>query len=222
MLVIAVCDHFCYQAKFARVSNTGHAILQVLNEASKLAATNFANHVSTNIFNRTRRWLAFEVCSWQDPYIMALPAKKLQSWLTLLLRAATVAAQHSAITQLLPRFTSLEQPPQHVLSRLQGLVDTTRQHIGPTPVTTQAVATRPEKYLPWLYKVLSDFTAAQPRLQQRQAHAQQRLALVQLQHWQQELRHVQKQLHHAKLFPLLPQKGNSQQFIMITTASLHR
>ena len=75
--------------------------MQVLNEANKLAATNLQNHISVNLFSRTRRWLALKVLSWQDPYIVGLPNRQFQSWLTLLLRASTNADNQASVAHLL-------------------------------------------------------------------------------------------------------------------------
>ena len=201
--------------------------VQVLNEASQLAATNFSNHITCNLFNRTRRWLAYRMYRWQHPYFTALSSTRLQSWLTLLLRASTNADHQGSILQLLPRFTSLEQPPPAVLRHLQSLVLEVRQNIGPRPVTTSSVARQPQRYLPWLYKILADLRPAQEHLlSQRQllqllvesGHLQQ-------QHQQQlqsQLHQIKKLLPQTRLFTLLPQKSNKQQFVTISTACLHR
>ena len=142
------------------------------------------------------------------------------------------------IASLLPRFTSLAQPPQDVLQALQALVHIVRQHIGPLPLKAEQIARQPTSYLPWLYKVLTDFNAAQEQLlaSQRQLHLQ--LQAVQQQQQQQQqpqlqlqqqvqqltqnLRRTELLLKHTQLFTMLPQKGNHQQFVTITTAGLHR
>ena len=147
--------------------------MQVLNEASLLAETNFKNHVSTNIFQRTRHWLAYQVLSLQHPFFDALPSPRLQSWLTLLLKAST--SSHASIVNLLPKFTSLQEPPQDVLQALQALVDTIRQHIGPLPLCEIQLRQCPTAYMPWLYKVLADFTTAQEQLLASHAHIHQQL-----------------------------------------------
>lgn len=207
--------------------------LQVLNEASLLAETNFKNHVATNIFSRTRHWLAYQVLSLQHPFLDALPKPRLQSWLTLLVRAST--GSQASITSLLPSFTSLAQPPQDVLQALQALVHSVRQQMGPLPLDAKQIARQPTQYLPWLYKVLIDLSAAQEPLLasqtqlhlqlqavQQQQQPQLQLQQLQLQQLTQNLRRTKLLLRHTRLFTMLPQKGNQQQFVTITTAGLHR
>lgn len=202
---------------------------QVLNEASLLAETNFKNHISTNIFNRTRHWLAYQVLSLHHPFLDALPRRSLWSWVTLLLKAST--GSHASVVDLLPRFTSLQEPPQDVLQALQALVHTVRQHMGPLPLQQGQIAKQASSYLPWLYKVLADFNAAQEQLMsaQQQLHQQlqaiqqqQQLHQLQLQQLKLDLSRTQLLLKQTRLFTLLPQKGNSRQFITVTTAGLHR
>lgn len=203
----------------------------MLNEASLQAETNFKNHISTNITNRTRHWLAYQVLSLHHPFLDGLSSPRLQSWVTLLLKAST--GSQANIAELLPRFTSLQQPPQDVLQALQALVLTVRQNIGPLPLQQHQTAKQATLYLPWLYKVLADFSTAQEQLlasqqqlqQQLQAiHPQQQPQLHQLQQQQLqlELKRTQLLLKQTRLFTLLPQKGNSKQFITISTAGLHR
>jgi len=205
---------------------TLNVFIQVLNEASQLAATNLSNHVLVNIFNRTRRWLAYKICSWQHPYINGLPKARVQSWLTLLLRASTSADNQASVLQLLPRFTSLEQPLQDVLSYLQSLVVEVHQHMGPRPVTNKRVFQHPENYMPWLYKILADLCSAQEHLLTQHEDLQQQLgnnpAQQQQQQLQTQLKLIEQQLGQIKLFTLLPQKSNAQQFITISTSCLHR
>ena len=204
-------------ANYSHIFLTQCYDMQVLNEASLLAATNIGNHASTNIFNFTRRWL------------------NLQSWLTLLLRASTGSSTDANILQLLPRFTSLDQPPADVLQRLQDLVQQVRRHMGPLPAYTKSVFKSPEQYLPWMHKVLADLSSAQDQLLNQQTLLDKRLSDFQQQQNQQpQLQHLQEQqlqqqltrvkvlLKHTRLFTLLPQKSNTQQFITITTAGLHR
>ena len=205
----------------------------MLNEASLLAETNFKNHVTTNIFNRTRHWLAYQVLSLQHPFLEALPSPRLQSWLTLLLKAST--GNQANIASLLPRFTSLMQPPQDVLQALQALVYTVRQQLGPLPLDAKQITRQPTSYLPWLYKVLSDFNTAQEQLLayqtqlqeqlqavQEQQHPQPQLQQLQLRQLTQNLRRTKLRLKHTRLFTMLPQNGNHQQFVTISTAGLHR
>lgn len=202
--------------------------LQVLNEASLLAETNFKNHVSTNIFSRTRHWLAYQVLSLQHPFLDALPRPRLQSWLTLLAKAST--GSQADIASLLPRFTSLAQPPHDVLQLLQALVHTVRQQMGPLPLDDKQIGRQPTSYLPWLYKILTDFSTAQEQLLasrtqlhlQLQAVQQQQQSQLQLQQLTQDLRRTNLLLSHTRPFTMLPQKGNQQQFVTITTAGLHR
>ena len=209
--------------------------MQVLNEANKLAATNLQNHISVNLFSRTRRWLALKVLSWQDPYIVGLSNRQFQSWLTLLLRASTNADNQASVAHLLPRFTSLQLPPPNMLHRLQSLVDVVRQRMGPLPATTKKVQNSYALYLPWLYKVLHDFSWSHGQLQHQHTQLQQQLnnlqqhqqpyqphQQLQMQQLQQQLKVLHRQWTQAKLFTLLPQKGNQQAFITITTACLHR
>ena len=201
--------------------------LQVLNEASLLAETNFKNHISVNIFSRTRHWLAYQVLSLQHPFLDALPSPRLQSWLTLLVKAST--GSQASIISLLPRFTSLAQPPPDLLQALQALVHTVRQQMGPLPLDTKQIARDPTSYLPWLYKVLTDFNAAQENLLASHTQLHLQLQAVQQQQQPQLLSHLTQSLSRTKLllrhtepFTMLPQKGNQQQFITITTAGLHR
>ena len=201
--------------------------LQVLNEASLLAETNFKNHVSANIFTRTRHWLAYQVLSLQHPFLDALPSPTLQSWLTLLVKAST--GNQACIASLLPRFTSLAQPPPDVLQALQALVQTVRQQMGPLPLNANQIARRPTLYLPWLYKVLTDFNAAQERLLASQTQLHLQMQAVQHQQQPQVLSQLLQRfkrtkllLRHTRPFTMLPQKGNQQQFVTITTAGLHR
>ena len=201
--------------------------LQVLNEASLMAETNFNNHISTNIFSRTRHWLAYQVLSLQHPFLDALPSPRLQSWLTLLVKAST--GSQASIASLLPRFTSLAPPPPDVLQALQALVNIVRQQMGPLPLDTKQIAKHATWYLPWLYKVLTDFSTAQEHLLASQTQLQLQVQAVQqqqqpqaLSQLTQSLRRTKLLLRHTRLFTMLPQPGNHQQFVTFTTAGLHR
>ena len=192
-----------------------------------MAETNFKNHISTNIFNRTRHWLAYQVLSLQHPFLDALPSPRMQSWLTLLVKAST--GHQASITSLLPRFTSLTQPPPDVLQALQALVYVVREQMGPLPLDANRIARHPTLYLPWLYKVLTDFNAAQEQLLASQTQLHLQLQAVQQQQQPQmlseltrRLKRTRLSLKHTRSFTMLPQCGNQQQFITITTAGLHR
>ena len=199
--------------------------LQVLNEASLMAETNFKNHVSVNIFNRTRHWLAYQVLSLQHPFLDALPSPRLQSWL--LVRAST--GHQANVASLLPKFSSLTQPPPDVLQALQALVHTVREQMGPLPLDAKRMARHPTLYLPWLHKVLTDFNAAQEQLLASQTQLHLQLQAIQqqqqpqmLSELTQRLKRTRLLLKHTRPFTMLPQKGNQRQFVTITTAGLHR
>ena len=209
--------------------------MQVLNEANKLAATNLQNHIAVNLFSRTRRWLALKVLSWQDPYIAGLLSRQFRSWLTFLLRASTNPETPASVAQWHPRISSLQQPPPNVLLQLQSLVEVVRQHMGPLPATTKKVQDKYALYLPWLYKVLHDFNVSHEQFQQQYTHLQQQLHNLQqqqqpyefqqhqhLQQLQLQVKVLKAKWAQIKLFTLLPQKGNQQAFITISTACLHR
>ena len=169
----------------------------------------FLRLVATNFFSRTRRWLACNIYRRQLPYMNNLPAS-LQSWLTLLLRASTSNGTQASILRLIPRFHSLEVPPQEVLTYFESLVEEVHQQIGSRPVTTEKASKTPEKYLPWLYKVLPDLGHATEHLLNQMAQPQQ----------QQQQQQFQQQLARTKLCHR-NQTGSSV-LVTISTACLHR
>ncbi len=80
--------------------------------------------------------------------------------------------------------------------------------------------------MPWLYKILADLCSAQEHLLTQHEDLQQQLgnnpAQQQQQQLQTQLKLIEQQLGQIKLFTLLPQKSNAQQFITISTSCLHR
>ena len=162
--------------------------LQILNAASLMARTNFANHVATNFFSRTLHWIRLHLG--QHIYFANLEYKLVRSRAKFVCRAATECIDN--IWELLPRYTSLAQPPAATMDYLEYLVATIQSLIGPLPVTDRSLQQQPESYLPWLHLVLLDFHA------------------------------VQGAPHAPKLFTMLPQSSNHTHFITISSTSLHK
>ena len=162
-----------------------------------MAETNFKNRISLNIFNRTRHWMAYQMLSLHHPFLDALPSPRMQSWLTLLVKAST--GHQASITSLLPRFTSLTQPPPDVLQALQALVHVVREQMGPLPLDANRIARHPTLYLPWLYKVLTDFNAAQEQLLASQTQLHLQLQAVQQQQQPQMLSELTRRLKRTRL-----------------------
>ena len=162
--------------------------LQILNAASLMTRTNFTSHVATNLFSRTLQWI--RLCLGQHTYFSNLENKRVKSWANFVCRAATEGINN--IWDLLPRYTSLAQPPAATMDYLEHLVATIQSLIGPLPVTDRSLKQQPEAYLPWLHLVLLDFHAAQG------------------------------EPHAPKLFTMLPQSSNHTQFITISSTSLHK
>ena len=162
-------------------------VLQIMNAAAQRAYANFKNHVATNFIPRTTRWIRLQLR--RVAYFGQLPARRVTSWVRLLCRAAT---ENSNISQLLPRFTSLAQPPDNVMEDLEYLVATMQELLGPLPVTDQALKRHPERYLSWLHLVLTEFQTAQGTP------------------------------YAPKMFTMLPQTGHQMSFIKISTTSLHK
>lgn len=162
--------------------------LQILNAASLMARTNFKNHVATNFFSRTLHWIRLHLQ--QHIYFVDLECKLVRSWAKFVCRAATEGMDN--IWDLLPRYTSLAQPPAATRDYLEYLVATIQSSIGPLPVTDWSLQQQPESYLPWLHMVLLDF------------------------------HDVQGAPHAPKLFTMLPQSSNHTQFITISSTSLHK
>ncbi|DBA87701.1 TPA: hypothetical protein ACH3X1_004707 [Trebouxia sp. C0004] len=163
-------------------------IKDILNAASLMARTNFANHVATNFFSRTLHWIRLQLG--QHDYFANLEYKLVRSWANFVCRAATEGINH--IWDLLPRYTSLAQPPAATMDYLEYLVATIQSLIGPLPVTDGSLQRQPESYMPWLHLVLLDFHS------------------------------VQGAPHAPKLFSMLPQSSNHTQFITISSTSLHK
>ena len=105
--------------------------LQILNAASLMARTNFKNHVATNFFSRTLHWIRLHLQ--QHIYFVDLECKLVRSWAKFVCRAATEGIDN--IWDLLPRYTSLAQPPAATRDYLKYLVATIQSSIGPLPVT---------------------------------------------------------------------------------------
>ena len=131
-------------------------VLQIVNAAAQRAYSNYSNHIATNFFPRTMRWIRLQLL--QIAHFTPMPARGVASWVRLLCRAAT---ENSNIAQLLPIYTSLAQPPADVIEVLEYLVATMQALLGPLPVTEQALRKHPESYLNWLHLVLTEFQAAQ-------------------------------------------------------------
>lgn len=163
------------------------SVLQILNAAAQRAYVNFKNHVSTNFYPRTMRWIRLQLQ--QLGYFAQMQNRAVSSWVRLLCQAAT---NNSNILQLLPRFTSLAQPPVDVMETLEYLVATMQSLLGPLPVTEKALKKHPHEYLDWLHLVLTEFQAAQGTP------------------------------YAPKLFSMLPQTGHHLSFIKISTTALHK
>ncbi|KAL3145756.1 hypothetical protein ABBQ38_015136 [Trebouxia sp. C0009 RCD-2024] len=162
-------------------------IKDILNAAAQRADDNFVNHVATNFIPRTMRWIRLQLG--QIPYFQQLRQKQVTSWVRLLCRAAT---EDSNVSQLLPRFTSLANPPADVMENNEYVVATMQMLLGPLPVTDVSLRKHPTSYLSWLHLVLTDFQAAQGTP------------------------------YAPKLFSMLPQTGHHTSFIKISTTALHK
>ena len=162
-------------------------VVQIMNAAAQRAYVNFKNHIATNFFPRTKRWIRLHLG--QIAHFSQMPARGVTSWVKLLCRAAT---ENSNISELLPIYTSLIEPPADVMEDLEYLVATMQALLSPLPVTEQALKQHPERYLSWLHLVLTEFQAAQGTP------------------------------HPPKLFSMLPQTGHQLSFIKISTPSLHK
>ncbi|DBA94884.1 TPA: hypothetical protein ACH3X1_002416 [Trebouxia sp. C0004] len=122
-----------------------------------MARTNFANHVATNFFSQTLHWIRLHLK--QHIYFAILEYKLVKSWAKFVCRAATEGLNN--IWDLLPRYTSLAQPPTATMDYLEHLVATIQSLIGPLPVTDGSLQRQHESYVPWLQMVLLDFHDAQ-------------------------------------------------------------
>ena len=167
-------------------------LLQILNEASLLALTNFKNHISTNFERRTKAWIMHKLRAIQ--FIRTLSTSNFNSWVRLVYWAGTTVDKTAA--QLLPKYPSLAPPPAPVLSAVEGLVTIMHSRIGVLPVTDTSLSAKSGQYLKWLHFILKDFEALHQAAQEGQ-----RL---------------------PRLFRLLPQKSNQTAFITISTSSLHK
>ncbi|KAA6428181.1 MAG: hypothetical protein FRX49_01777 [Trebouxia sp. A1-2] len=163
-------------------------IKDILNAASLMARTNFKNHIVTNYFSRTLSWIRLQLG--QQAFFANMDSRIASSWAKFVCRAA--ADNITNIWDLLPRYTSLAQPPQHIMDDLENLVATMQQLMGPLPVTEWSLQRRPESYLPWLQLVLKDFEEAQDTPDA------------------------------PKLFSMLPQSNNNTKFITISSTSLQK
>ena len=153
-----------------------------------MATTNFKNHVVTNFFARTLSWIRLQLG--QHVFFANLESRFVSSWAKFVCRAA--ADNITNIWGLLPRYTSLVQPPQDIMHYLEYLVATMQHLMGPLPVTDWSLEQQPESYLPWLHLVLADFEEAQ------------------------------EAPHAPRLFSMLPQSSNNTHFITISSTSLHK
>ena len=153
-----------------------------------MAVTNFQNHIKTNFFSRTMRWIRLQLR--QQAFFANMEARSVSSWAKFVCR--TAADNITNIWELLPRYTSLVQPPLHIMQYLEYLVVTMQQLMGPLPVTDLSLESQPESYLPWLQLVLSDFEAAQ------------------------------NTPDAPRLFSMLPQSSNKTSFITISSTSLQK
>ncbi|KAL0026225.1 hypothetical protein WJX77_003412 [Trebouxia sp. C0004] len=75
----------------------------ILNAAAQMAMVNFDNHVATNFFSRTRRWIRLQLG--QKMHFANMEGRREKSWFSLPCRAAT--RQDGSIWDLLPVYTSL-------------------------------------------------------------------------------------------------------------------
>ncbi|DBA77632.1 TPA: hypothetical protein ACH3X1_009431 [Trebouxia sp. C0004] len=139
-------------------------------------------------FSWTLHWIRLHLK--QHIYFAVLEYKLVKSWAKFVCRAATEGLNN--IWDLLPRYTSLVQPPAATMDYLEYLVATIQSLIGPLPVTDGSLQRQPESYLPWLHLVLLDF------------------------------HDVQDAPHAPKLFTMLPQSSNHTQFLTISLTSLHK
>ena len=161
--------------------------VQACNSAAQMAQDNFTNNVATNFVPRSKRFIRLELG--QVAYFTQIPAARVTSWVNLLYRAAS---EDSDISQLLPIYTSLRQPPARVLHFLDYLVVTMQALMGPLPVTQQKLKQQPSSYLSWMHLVLTTFQAAQGTP------------------------------YAPKLFSMMPQMSHHTSFIKISTTSLHK
>ena len=165
-----------------------HCAVQILNAASLMACTNAKNHVATNYFSRTMSWIRLQLR--QRAFFVNMGSRLMNSWARFVCRAA--ANNITDIWDLLPRYTSLVQPPPHVMHDLEYLVLTMQELMGPLPVTALSLQHRLDSYLSWLHLVLSDFEEAQDMPDA------------------------------PRLFSMLPQRSNHTPFITISSTSLHK
>ena len=131
-------------------------LLQVLSSASIMTTTNLSNHITSNFYPRTARWVRLQLS--REEYFAQLEPRQIKSWTSLLCRTAF---GDTTIQALLPSYTSLQQPPIDQMEWLQVLVATMKSRIGPLPVTDFSLKKQPWSYLSWLHLVLTDFADAQ-------------------------------------------------------------
>ncbi|KAA6425067.1 MAG: hypothetical protein FRX49_05241 [Trebouxia sp. A1-2] len=143
-----------------RAQQFNRALIQMLNAAALKARVDLDNHVATNFFTRSRRWIRLQLEHKLEHklHFANMEAARVKSWVSLLCRAAT---EDSSIWDLLPIYTSLREPPQDVATELEHLVATMQSLMGPLPVTDESLRQEPQSYIAWLHLVLSDFQAAQ-------------------------------------------------------------
>ena len=133
------------------------------------------------------RWIRLQLG--RIPYFEQIRQKQVTSWVRLLCRAAT---EDSSVPELLPRFTSLANPPADVMEDIGYLVATMQSLLGPLPVTDDSLRKHPSSYLSWLHLVLTECQAAQGTP------------------------------HAPELFSIPPQPGHHTSFIKINTTALHK
>ncbi len=106
--------------------NCGNVLLQILNTAAQMARVNFDNQIATNFFSRTRRCIRLQLG--HKMHFANMEERRVKSWVSLLCRAAT---EDGSIWDLLPMYTSLNQPPQDVMTDLETMVATMQSLMGP-------------------------------------------------------------------------------------------
>ncbi|DBA98828.1 TPA: hypothetical protein ACH3X1_014590 [Trebouxia sp. C0004] len=87
----------------------------ILNAASLMARTNFANHVATNFLSQTLHWIRLHLK--QHIYFAVLEYKLVKSWAKFVCQAETEGLNN--IWDLLPKYTSLAQPSAATMDYLE-------------------------------------------------------------------------------------------------------
>ena len=160
-----------------------------MKENSAMGQINAANHVSVHFRSRTKKWISFRLS--QHQYFANLAKRKLYSWSSLVLWAGTTPDK--TVTDLLPRYSSLQMLPAAEMNHVEALVDILEARVGPLPVTDDSLKGHAELYLPWLHHMLVEYEAAEAAGQ-----------------------------NHPVMYTILPQISNSLSFITISNSGLHR